>query len=136
MKYPVTLSKRVRWLGLLACLAVAFAARAEDLQEGATVEISGRKAVVKKLQTLPFVESDYTKRFRFDSWENPKLRELRERYKLDEVVAAGRDEFERQVLLMDWTHRQFKKFGHPSSNAKGALEILRDIGEGQTFFCS
>lgn len=136
MKYPVTLSRRAGWLGLLACLGMVFSAPAEDFNEGATVEISGRKAVVKKLQTLPFVESDYTKRFRFDSWENPKLRELRERYKLDEVVASGRDEFERQVLLMDWTHRQFKKFGHPSSNAKGALEILRDIGEGQTFFCS
>ena len=82
------------------------------------------------------MESEYTKRFRFDSFENPKLKELRERHRLDAVVAPGKDEFERQVLLMDWTHRQFKKFGRPSTNCHGALGILQAIGEGHTFFCA
>jgi hypothetical protein len=40
------------------------------------------------------------------------------------------------VLLMDWAHRQFKKFGRPSTNAKGALEILKAIDDGNTFFCA
>ena len=44
--------------------------------------------MVVKLDTLPFVESEYTKRFTFDAYENPKLKELRERYHLDDVVAA------------------------------------------------
>lgn len=37
---------------------------------------------------------------------------------------------------MDWTHRQFKRFGHPSTNAHGALQILSAIEEGHTFFCA
>jgi hypothetical protein len=85
---------------------------------------------------LPLVESQYTKRFKFDSAENPKLKELREQYRLDDVVAPGKDEFEKQVLLNDWVHRRFKKFGQPSTKARGASEVLRGIEEGQTFFCA
>ena len=106
------------------------------LKEGATVDLGGCKAALTQLDSLPGVESDYTKRFKFDSHDNPKLKELRERYKLDEVIASGRDEFEKQVLLMDWTHRQFKKFGTPSTNATSALDILNGIAQGHTFYCS
>jgi len=122
----------------ITLLATAVCARADakSLQEGASVDLGGRTATLKKLDTLPFIESEYTKRFKFDSYENPKLEELRERYKLDEVVASGKDEFDQQVRLMDWTHRQFKKFGRPSTNAKGAGDILKAIGEGHTFFCA
>jgi hypothetical protein len=106
------------------------------LQANATIVLNSHRAVLTKLDHLPFVESDYTRRFKFDSASNPKLKELRERFKLDEVVAPGKDEFDRQVLLMDWTHRQFKKFGKPSTNAKGALEILQAIDEGHSYFCA
>lgn len=109
---------------------------AESLKEGETVELAGMKATLTKLDALPFVESDYTKRFKFDAFDNPKLKELREKYKLDDVVAAGKDEFEKQVLLMDWTFHQFKKFGKPSASPRGALEILEDVSDGHTFFCA
>jgi hypothetical protein len=88
------------------------------------------------MDALPYVQSEFTERFRFDSVGNPKLKELRERYGLEAVVAPGRDEFERQVLLLDWVHHRFKKFGRPSCEARGALEILQAIDEGHTFFCS
>ncbi len=96
---------------------------------------SGR-AVVKNLQAVPPVDSEYSKCFRFDTFENPKLKELRERYKLQELVAPGKDEFDKQVILLDWVHHQFKKFGRPTLQAKGALEILRGIQDGHSFFCS
>ncbi|HZE98276.1 MAG TPA: hypothetical protein VE981_14690 [Planctomycetota bacterium] len=115
---------------LLALLA------AQDLQEGSVVDVGGFKVTVTRIDALPCVESDYTRRFRFDSADNPKLKELRETYRLDDVVAAGKDEFDRQVLLLDWTHHQFKKFGRPTANPKGALEILKGVEEGQTFFCA
>lgn len=108
----------------------------KPLEEGAAVELNGRKATLTKLDSLPFVQNEYSSRFRFDSFENPRLKELRERYALESVVAPGRDEFEKQVLLMDWTHRQFKKFGQPSTKAQGALEILQAIDNGHSFFCS
>src|SRR3977135_966715 len=99
----------------LCCLYVfvAFALSGQDaeLKEGSIVDLAGAKADVTKLETLPVVDDDYTKRFKFDSFDNPKLRELRERYKLDAVVAPGKDEFDKQVILNDWTHNQFKKFG-------------------------
>ncbi len=111
-------------------------ATAEPLRVGIAVAVGEKTAKLKSLDTLPYLESDYTKRFKFDSYENPKLKELRTRYKLDEVVAPGKDEFDRQVLLMDWTHQQFKKFGRPSTDTKGALEILKAIDEGHSFFCT
>ena len=88
------------------------------------------------IDTLAYVEDDYTRRFTFDGHDNPKLKELRERYRLDEVIASGRDEFERQVLLLDWVNRRFKSFGRPTSEARGALNILEAIDGGHTFFCS
>jgi hypothetical protein len=117
-------------------ILILLAILSQDLKEGATFDLGGRKATLKKMDALPLVESDYTKRFKFDSFDNPKLKELREKYKLDDVVAPGKDEFDKQVLLLDWTHRQFKKFGRPSANPKGALEILKAVEEGHTFFCA
>ena len=40
------------------------------------------------------------------------------------------------MLLLDWTYRRFKKFGTPSSNPQGALEILKAVDEGGTFYCA
>jgi hypothetical protein len=121
--------------GILALVACAYPANG-PLKEGTTIDLGGQTATVRTLETLPFVESEYTKRFRFDSFDNPKLKELRERHRLDEVIAPGQDEFDRQVRLMDWTHRQFKKFGRPSTNCHGALQILNAIDQGHTFYCA
>jgi transglutaminase-like putative cysteine protease len=54
---------------------------------------------------------------------------------LDKVVAPGKDEFERQILLLDWVHHRFKKFGRPSAETTDALQILKGIEEGQPYFC-
>jgi hypothetical protein len=123
---------------LAAALATAVCAPAvaEPLKKGDILVLNDLNATVRQLVTLPYVENEFTKRFRFDSFENPKLKVLRERYRLDQVIAPGKDEFERQVLLMDWTHRQFKKFGRPSTNCHGALAILGATGDGHTFFCA
>ena len=138
MKRPTSFFSSKASLSLAGILAVIACAQSasDPLREGATIALGGHVATLRTLETLPFVESEYTKRFKFDSFDNPKLAELRQRGRLDEVVAPGKDEFERQVLLMDWTHRQFKKFGRPSTNCHGALQILQAIDEGHTFFCA
>ena len=127
-------------LGILACATLsglaAPAGTAEPLVPNATVSLDGHSATLTKLDSLPFVDSEYSRRFKFDSADNPKLKELREQYRLDEVVAPGKDEFDRQVLLLDWAHRQFRKFGKPSTDAKGALQILSAIDQGHSFFCA
>jgi hypothetical protein len=122
-------------VGFLASSAFA-GEPAASIQVGASFNLDGRKGTVTKLDSLPLVENGYTRRFKFDSHKNLKLKELREHYKLDEIVSPGKDEFDRQVLLLDWVNQQFKKFGRPSASPRGAAEILRDIEAGHTFFCS
>ena len=121
---------------LLTTFVGAWPIAAATLKVGDRVAIGQSTAEVVSLASLPYVESEYTKRFRFDSFDNPKLKSLREKHRLDEVIRPGRDEFDRQVHLMDWVHRQFKKFGKPSTNCHGALAILQAITEGHTFFCA
>jgi hypothetical protein len=122
---------------LLGSRAVAAPAEpAGPLKQGEAIAIGGRRYVVTKVDTLPYVENDYSKRYTFDRYDNPKLKELREQYHLDDVVAPGKDEFDRQMLLLDWVNHRFKKFGTPTCKARGALDVLKAIDEGDTFFCS
>lgn len=104
-------------------------------REGAQVVLDGKTVAVKKWDVPPYVESEYTKVFRFDRFDNPKLKQLREQEQLDEVVAPGKDEFGKQVLLLDWAFRRIKKFGTPTAKPQGALEIIRDVDAGHTFYC-
>jgi len=106
------------------------------LKQGDAFNLGGRRCVLAKLDTLPYVEDDYTKRFKFDAYDNPKLKTLRDKYYLDDVVADGKDEFDRQVLLLDWVNHRFKKFGRPTSEARGALDILAANDAGNAFFCT
>jgi hypothetical protein len=99
---------------------------------GKPVALAAGTATLISLETLPWVTNEYSARFRYDSADNPKLAALRQRHSLDAVVAPGKDEFQRQLLLMDWTHRQFRKFGKPTSDARGAAEILAGIEAGNT----
>jgi hypothetical protein len=128
-------------LAVLVCtLALALTCQAIDqpapLKQGDSFTLNGQRLTLRTLDTLPYVDSEYSRRYKFDTYENPKLRELRQLYRLDDVVAPGKDEFERQFLLLDWVNHRFKKFGKPSSSARGALEIIKAIDQGNTFFCS
>lgn len=108
----------------------------QSLKAGDSFHIGSQDATLTKLDTLPYVDNQYSRRFRFDRFDNPKLKELREKYHLDQVIAPGKDEFEKQFLLLDWVNHRFKRFGKPTSDARGALEILDAIDAGNTFFCS
>src|SRR5256885_17081480 len=120
---------------LIVLAALTALAAAPPLKEGDRFQIGAKQALLSKLDALPVVENEFSKRFKWDSFENPKLKALREQYHLDEVVAPGKDEFEKQLLLLDWVNHRFKKFGKPSSSARGALDIINAIDDGNTFFC-
>jgi hypothetical protein len=120
---------------LIALIGLATLA-AEPLKQGDHFQINGKTISITKIDSLPVVENEFSKRFKWDSSENPKLKELRQKYRLDEVIAPGKDEFEKQLLLLDWANHRFKKFGKPSSPARGAREILEAIDQGHTFFCA
>jgi len=134
---------RITYIALVAIIAMGWsiprangADAGQSLKQGDSISLAGRRVVLTKLDTLPYVESDYTRLFKFEGFDNPKLKELREKYRLDEVVAPGATEFDRQVLLLDWANHRFRKFGRPSSPARGALDILQAIDAGHSFFCS
>ena len=115
------------------------AVKEEGPLAGQTIGLSGnRRATVVKSEGLPFVENEYSRLFTWERYESPKLRLLREKYKLDEVVAPGKTEFEKQVLLMTWAKSCFP-FGSPPQGKDGlrnALEILDDAAKpGVKFFC-
>jgi hypothetical protein len=109
---------------------------AHGLKQGDAFSVGARPYRLTELDALPYVENDYSRRYRYDTFDNPKLKALRERYRLDEVVAPGATEFDKQVLLLDWVNHRFRKFGKPSSPARGALQILEAIDQGNSFFCS
>jgi hypothetical protein len=106
------------------------------MKAGDSFKVGGRQAVVREVDITPVVRNEYYAVHTFDTYENPKLTELREKYRLMEVIAPGKDEFDKQVLLMDWVYRQFKHFGSPTSDARGALDVLKAVEEGHTFFCA
>src|SRR4051794_16307509 len=108
MNFHSTTASKVIVVLVGSLASSAFAGEPASIQVGASFNLSGRTGMVTRLDSLPLVENGYTKRFKFDSHNNPKLKELREHYKLDEIVSPGKDEFGRQVLLLNWVNHQFK----------------------------
>jgi hypothetical protein len=115
---------------LLTVISLSSVARSDE------VVLDGRRYAVAKLDAHPYVQNDFTKRYHFDAHDNPRLRQLREREQLDDVVKHGVDEFDRQVRLLDWAHHRLPKFGRPSSDARGALDVASAADAGHTFFCA
>src|SRR5688500_17924059 len=110
------IGERMRNLQLLLTTLIALSlfspaksspAAETPIREGETVRVGSAAYRIARLDDLPYVQSEYTRRYAFDSYDNAKLKELRERYRLDEVVAAGKDEFEKQLLLLDWVNHRF-----------------------------
>ena len=129
-------------IGFIAIVATFLAAFTVAASESFSPEVNLRfslgdkTATITKVSSLPYVESEYTRLFKFDSAENPKLHELRDRYQLRELVSSATNEFDQQILLMDWVHNRFRKFGQPTKQTRGALDILTGIESGETFFCT
>jgi len=105
------------------------------LKVGDAVTLNGTRIIVRQMDITPVIKNKYSQRFVFDTFENPKLKKLRQQEQLDMVVAEAKTEFDRQVLLLDWTYHRFKKFGAPTSDAYSALDILEAVDKGHAFNC-
>lgn len=65
--------------------------------------------------------------FGYQTYDEPGLAALRKEYKLDQVVAPAKTEFEAMVLLRNWTRSQFRRFDYqPSMRNFDAFQILRN----------
>lgn len=96
-------------------------------------EKSGFRVQEIQADILPAVHSNF--KFETYDYDDPLLIELRNRYKLAEVVVSGRDEWEKQLLLKEWVSEQITN-GNPTVEAHNALEILQHAAEGKKFYCS
>jgi hypothetical protein len=73
-----------------------------------------------------FLVSEYT--MREDDFKDPRLQTLRRREHLDEVVAPGKTQFDKIVLLRHWAHMQWQTktpFYYPPWNALEILDLAR-----------
>ena len=128
-----------RVVSMLALSITAFPAEGKDIgamAKGSKIKINGGTVEIIDSVNPEIIKSKFEKQFTYDKADNPKLKELALKYKLKDVIAGGKTEFDRMVLLSDWVHRQFKKFGQPSKNTVNALEILELVQKGGVFYCA
>lgn len=88
--------------------------------------------VVEHVHNEEIVNS--SRRFRYQTHDEPRLHELRRKYRFDEVVAPATTEFEAMVLLRNWARSQFRRNDfQPDLDQFDALAYLdrnwRDRGE-------
>ena len=106
-----------------------------ELQAGQSIEVVGMKATVVEFRQLPYVQNEYTAKFSFPDVANPKYVELRAFAELDRYVAAGKTEFEKQVLLLDWAQSRIN-YGTPEKTVgRDPFAIIASAKKEQEAFC-
>ncbi|MBU4179863.1 MAG: hypothetical protein KJ625_08005, partial [Actinobacteria bacterium] len=76
-----------------------------------------------KIDNEKIIKSSFT--FSYQPYDEPILHEVRTKFMLNEVVAPAGNEFEKLILLRNWTRSQFKRSDYqPVTQDFNALEIL------------
>jgi len=73
--------------------------------------------------------------FALEDLSHPRLAELRENYRLEEVIAAGETEIERLALLCSWVKSRWEHQTPRIYPKWDALEMLQLAERGEKFFC-
>ncbi|MEW6236082.1 MAG: transglutaminase domain-containing protein [Candidatus Omnitrophota bacterium] len=73
----------------------------------------------------------------YDSYYNPRIKQLRERYGLDQVVAGETDEWRRILRLRHWIKSKIRiENDHPTPTRGDAFAILDAALQGGGFHCA
>lgn len=109
---------------------------APGVRQGDRLELGGRTVSVLALDTLPCVSNKLTERLQFDKHGDPVLEKLRRDNRLDDVIAPGASEFEKQLLLMEWAFKQIQ-YGDPVELGKvrDPLKLLELSRKGRVLYC-
>lgn len=92
----------------------------------------------KRTSDIAFEEGKENDSIKFifpDTLGDLYLRQLRNEYGLEQLIAAASSEEEKVLRIMDWTHAQWKHSGSNEPSADDALTILKEAKEGQNFRC-
>ena len=74
--------------------------------------------------------------FRFpNSDTNSKLKELRNEYKIDELVKSKKSDLKKAIILLNWTNNRWKHNGQNEPKNNDALTILKEAENGKNFRC-
>ncbi len=83
----------------------------------------GGRVTVLAVRNEPIVRGAYP--FSYQSYDEPRLHELRTKYRLDAVAASADDEFGGMVALRCWARSQFRRADYQPLTANfDALEVL------------
>lgn len=93
----------------------------------------GTKITCLGVDNKDIVRSSYP--FFYEKFENPDLQRLRKQYVLEEIIAAGKNDFEQILLLNEWLVNHVT-FGSPPPMRPQALQVLYYGLNGQTFYCT
>lgn len=78
-----------------------------------------------------------TTNYEWERFDNPKLDEIKKHFALEEIIAKGKDEFEKQLLLKEWVYKTINRGNQKEDYSyKTATEILRDTENGKVFYCT
>ena len=101
----------VQWQATLRTASPLETPRLKGVTVKATVAAAPPPAWAKKATVAAMHNPDirYTSiPFSYEDFTHPKLADLRKKYRLDDVVAGGKTEYERLLLLKDWVRQQWK----------------------------
>ncbi|MDO9465031.1 MAG: transglutaminase-like domain-containing protein [bacterium] len=98
-----------------------------------------KKKVVKALSIVeydnpPIVRGKH--KFLYEEFNNKKMHSLRGKYKLDKVIASGKTEFKKMLLLRDWVSSRFNHGYCKRYKGETALDVLKRAEKGECFTCA
>lgn len=93
----------------------------------------GRRVVCLGLDNPEVIRSRFP--FQYERFDNPELQRLVSTYRLEEVVAPGRNQFERMLMLNEWLFDNVP-FGSPPPIVPQAFHVLEHGLDGQAFNCT
>lgn len=71
----------------------------------------------------------------FPVYQNKELTELRNRYKLEQLVSGAKSDLDKAMILLNWTHGLWRHNGSNEPKKNDALSILKEVEEGKKFRC-
>jgi len=71
----------------------------------------------------------------FNDSESDRFKTLREKYKLDGVVAKAKNQFEAQLALLSWVHNKWVHDSLSEPAHEDSLTILADVDQGKRYRC-